>query len=377
MPAEGASWPATFRRAVGQRDMNAAIAAHERFLQGRGTGRLVMRFAEALELDCGRRLLNEADFTGAHLQGSTFAGTHLERAALYCADLRGCDLRACNLRRADLRGASLAGATLNGAVLDEADMRAASLLVADSSGGYHDIAVLSGRPKRKSPHDGADFTNCSMKGASLRESNLKGADFSGAILEGADLSGAKLTDALFHEAVLTGVHLDTLRLSRDQLRGCVLDPTDEAMQRVEALRAVLEAAAEWVESGGRRGARPVLDGEDLRPLAGSFRGRVLTALSARRAVAIGIDFSGCELQGANFDGADLRGATFDNADLRGASFRQARLSHAQFRAADTSPLRLPDRRLHATSFVGASLHRAVFDEGAVPRGPEAAARAAG
>ena len=67
MPAEGASWPATFRRAVGQRDMNAAIAAHERFLQGRGTGRLVMRFAEALELDCGRRLLNEADFTGARL----------------------------------------------------------------------------------------------------------------------------------------------------------------------------------------------------------------------------------------------------------------------------------------------------------------------
>ncbi len=342
-----------------QAEMDAALAAHERFLRGSGGTRIILRFVEATGLDCRRRLLNDADFTGARLEGSQFAGSHLERASFYCADLRGCDLRSSNLRRSDLRGASLAGAALNGAMLDAADMRAACIVEADSKGGFRTLP----RPGTNGVVQdglGADFTNCAMRGVRLRDANLKGANFSGAILDGADLTGAKLIGALFHGAVLTSVAMSDMALSAEQLGSCVLDPGPEAVARAVRLRAMIEQAGEWVETGGKCGAAAVLDNEDLRPLRGAFRGRVLSALSARAVCAIGVDFSGCELQGANFDGADLRGASFDSADVRGATFRDAQLSHAQFRGADLSALVLPDGSARLPNFTGAALDRTDF-----------------
>ncbi|HEY5412738.1 MAG TPA: pentapeptide repeat-containing protein [Caulobacteraceae bacterium] len=328
---------------------------HERFLGGVGGRRAMLRFVNGVGLDGRSRLLNESDFTGADLSGGLFAGCHFEAASLQCADLSGCDLRAANLRRADLRGARLAGASLNGAMLDEADMRSAYIAIADPRVG---VRLHSPQGSRASS-DGAatDFSNCAMRGVRLRNANLKGANFGDAILDSADLAGAKLTDANFKGAVMTGMEIARLPLSEAQLTGCVVDPTTAALQRADVLCDMLSQAEVWAETGGRKGAPAVLDGEDLRPLGWRLRARMLTALSARNVCAVRADFSGSQLQGANFEGADLRGANFEGADLRGACFRGAKLSHASLCRADLRPLALPDGRMHFPDFSGAIMER--------------------
>ena len=244
------------------------MTSHEKFLRGQGGSRAILRFVDSTGLRLARRMLNDVDFTGSDLSGGVFAGCHLERASLYCADLSGCDLRASNLKRGDLRGACLMGATLNGAVLDEADMRAAYVAIADGRGGMQ-MRWRPGPAGRRD--DAADFTNAAMRGVRLRGANLKGANFAGANLDGADFAGAKLTDAVFHGAIMTGVALGDLALTAAQLAGCVVDPGPEALARMPQIAAMLREATEWVESDGIRGAPGVLDGEDLRPLAGALQ----------------------------------------------------------------------------------------------------------
>ncbi|HEX4183910.1 MAG TPA: pentapeptide repeat-containing protein, partial [Caulobacteraceae bacterium] len=69
-------------RLLGDAGFSAFAAAHEKFLRGSGGARAILRFVEAPGVDARRRLLNDADFTGANLRGASFAGSHLERAAL-------------------------------------------------------------------------------------------------------------------------------------------------------------------------------------------------------------------------------------------------------------------------------------------------------
>jgi len=334
---------------------DAIADAHERFVRGRGGVRAEFRFADLAGLDARRRLLNDSIFIGANLQGSLLAGAHFERAAMQGANLRGCDLRAANLRRADLRGASLAGASLNGAVLDEADLRA--------------IRIIRAGPNHSGfgrPHEGAadgfsaDMSYCALRGARLCAANLKGVNFTGAVLEGANLTGANVAGAIFTGAVITGAIGATQTMTAEQLSACVHDPLDKAVARRPVLAAKLEACALWIETGGAQGAPAVLDNEDLRPLGGLLRERLLTAMSARGARAIGVDFSASQLQGANFRDADLRGAVFDAADLRGACFEGAQLAHARFGRAILTPLLLIGGRLIAPSFKGAVLERTDF-----------------
>jgi uncharacterized protein YjbI with pentapeptide repeats len=185
------------------------------------------------------------------------------------------------------------------------------------------------------------------------------------VLDAADFTGAKLTGALFNDAVLTALAGVEPALSEEQRRTCVFDPGPEVMARAPMLIAQLQQADAWAESGGQQGAPAGLDDEDLRPLRRAFRGRALPALSARRVRAIGLDFSGGQLQGAAFDGADLRGAVFEDADLRGASFRDAKLAHARFGRADLSPLAGAGGKLHHPNFDGASLDRADFSRTAL------------
>jgi len=116
------------------------------------------------------------------------------------------------------------------------------------------------------------------------------------------------------------------------LEGCILDVSPQAQAKSASLNAKLDAHQAWISSDGKTRHCAVLDGEDLRPLHKLFAGRQLTGLSARRTIAIGIDFSKCELQGAKFDGADLREANFSHAELSGASLRAAKLAHAKFQA---------------------------------------------
>ena len=328
---------------------------HERFARGRGGARADLRFAELEGIDGRRRLLNDAIFVGANLKNALLAGAHFERAALQGANLRGCDLRAANLRRADLRGASMAGASLNGAVLDEADLRAIRIIRAGTNhSGFG--------PSHAGAADGlaADMSHCAMRGARLCAANLKGVNFTGAVLEGANLTGANVAGAVFTGAVITGAIGATQTLTAEQLSTCVHDPVDAAVARRPMLAARLEACAAWVESGGAEGAPAVLDHEDLRPLGGLLRERLLTALSARGVRAVGVDFSASQLQGANFRDADLRGAVFDAADLRGACFENAKLAHARFGRAILAPLHLIGGRRMAPNFNGAVLERTDF-----------------
>jgi uncharacterized protein YjbI with pentapeptide repeats len=321
-----------------QQELNAVLLAHERYLHQKAGGTLAQLSAMDLSrLNFAQRNLRGADLSGSTLVSATLARADFERANLYCADLRLADLRHANLRHADLRGTSLRGANLSCAILDNADLRSASMAGASAQSTYVAIDSSNGG-------GGVDFTNCSMKRASLTGANLKGVNFNGALLQGAIFKGAKLADVTFRGAVLTGVNLRDLDVPASALEGAITEPSAEAAAHAMDLKPRLDVHQLWIRTGGKEGAPAVLDGEDLRPLQSFFAGRHLTGLSARNAIAIGVNFSGCQLQGARFEGADLRDADFSEADLRAASFRGALLAHARFARANLLPLTLKDGR---------------------------------
>jgi len=347
----------------------ALLDAHEAFLAGRRGGRrATLSHIVAQGYNADWRSITDARFDGADFSGSSFVCADLSRTSLYCANLSRCDFRGARLQRADLRGATFAGASLVGANLDGADMRAAVLWASDDARGLRRVGPreLDGSGNAGIVH-GVDFSNCSLQGARMREANLKNADFTGANLSGADLFGAKLEGVRLDGAILSGVDVTRLQVAPSALKGCILDPTREAIARVGHIRAELERAHDWITTGGTPAN---LDGYDLRPAGELFRDRLIAGLQARNTVAIGVDFSKAKLQGATFEGADLRSARFGGADLRGVSFVGANLSHAQFDGVITGELELrPGHRL-PTRFDGAKLvgtPMAPAPEGAQPQ----------
>jgi uncharacterized protein YjbI with pentapeptide repeats len=346
-----------------QVELDQYIAAHERFVARQPQGRrLSMIYLQAQEMAFSGRDLRGADFTGSNLQRARLVRANLERANLFCVDLCGADLREADLRRADVRGVSLRNARLSGAALDEADMRDAALTRADVSAGFAQAgrsAALAGEGDKIL--FSVDFSHCSMRRAKLANAKLVGANFSGALLQGVDLKGAVLNGARFDGAVIDGALISGAKLDPDALKNCVTAPTPQAVARARELRERLAAAERWISTGGREGAAAVLDEEDLRPLDKAMEGRPLTALSAKRACAIGVSFAGAQLQGARFDGADLRGADFMGADLRGASFRDANLRHARFDMADVRPLPMASGGARSICLDGANLSEGCFE----------------
>jgi uncharacterized protein YjbI with pentapeptide repeats len=208
-------------------------------------------------------------------------------------------------------------------------------------------------PNRGGGDGTVDFSNCSLKRASFGNAKLDGANFSGALLQGANFRGAKLKNVKFDGAILTGVDLRDLGVPPELLTGCIMDASPAVLERFETLRSRLDAHQEWIVSGGKLGSHCVLDGEDIRTLQKLVIGRPLTGLSARNAIAVGLNFSGSQLQGARFDGADLRDANFSSADLRGASFAGAKISHANFDKADLRGLVLGSGQVRTVSFADA------------------------
>ena len=166
-------------------------------------------------------------------------------------------------------------------------------------------------------------------------------NFSGAILEGANFKNAQLSNVTFKNTVLTGVNLADLGVPREALEGCVLSMTREAAEKAGVLAARLDAHQLLITSGAAKGAPACSTARICAPCSTSFAGRPLTGLIARRVTAIGLDFTGSQLQGARFDGADLRECDFSGADLRGASFKDAKLAHAKFEKTNLGSLNLP------------------------------------
>jgi uncharacterized protein YjbI with pentapeptide repeats len=337
-----------------QEQLDLALDSHRRFMQQTGGARGMFRSADLRGLDLSARLLNEADFTDALMCGCMIEGADLERTVLYRSDLRSANLIDANLRYANLRGALLSSAVMNGARMDGADLKRAILAQSED---YDPLGEgEDAEPRTRS----ADCAHCSMRGVRLVDADLSGVNFAGAILAGADFSGARIEGANFEGAVLTGVPVDRLPFTAEQLAGCIRDPDPAAIERAPQLMRALDEAEAWVQSDGRKGGPAMVDGHDLRPLGQALRGRSLAGFSAKRTCAVGVDFSGCRLEGANFEGADLRCAIFDGAVLRGASFRNAKLAHARFHSAILEPLTLPDGRLHPPSFAGAEITGADF-----------------
>lgn len=335
------------------------ITDHERYVRRQNGGtRAFLRFADLSRRDLTGRMLDEIDCTGADLSDAILRRASAVRAAFFGADLTRADLTDIMASRADMRGARLSGARLNNAVLDEADLRKAVLAIAGDA--WHIVrpggigASMAAANLEEADAGRVDFSNCSLKSARLRGANLKGAIFTGAVLAGADLKGAVLSDAVFHDAVMTGIDLADLNIPAEALKGCVVDPTPQAWAKRDELIAALDEAEAWANSGGRRGRPANLDHMDLRVLGNALENRVLPALSARHATAVGVRFSDSQLQGANFQGADLRDATFAGTDLRGAVFRDARLAFSVFADADISALPLSGGWEKLTDFQGAN-----------------------
>ncbi|GAA0547279.1 hypothetical protein GCM10008941_28970 [Rhizomicrobium palustre] len=278
------------------------------------------------------RDLSEADLSCASLRGADLRGVNLAHASLFCADLRDCDLRNARLDHADLRGASFKGANLSHAILDQADLRPASLLY------MGDTVKFQGNSHSESPFGAVDFSQAMLRYTSFRNTKLDNANFTDASIEGAAFRGSRLRNACFRNAVMTGVHLDDL--SSRALEQALRPPSPDALERAKPVLTALWAHHEWFVSGGKKGRPAMIDGEDLRPLAKSLKGLCLAGLSARRVIAYGVDFSGCQLQAAHLDGADLRVANFDGADLSGTDFSGAKLSHASFKDAKIGDLTL-------------------------------------
>lgn len=331
-----------------QIELSGILAEHERYLSGRGGTRALLKGADLDGCVLANRKLDEVELIGASLVDANLHGSSLVRASLFCANLQGCNLRNTTLAHADIRGASFKGADLSFAVLDSADLRSATMMVVGPGG----ISVID-HVNKGAAFGGVDFSNCSLRHASFGKARLEGANFNGALLLGTSFRGARLTDAKFTGAVLMGVNILELNLPRDAFVDCVFDVQPAARARAELLQTKVELHQQWVATDGKDGASAMLDGEDLRPLHDKFSGRSLIGLSARGAVGIAMDFSGCQLQGAKFDGADLRGADFTDADLSGASFHAAKLVHARFDRTRLGNLHLRSGEVLPPNFLGA------------------------
>jgi len=349
------------RTRISQADLNILLTSHERFLTGRGGARTHFKFADLSGLNLANRILNEIDFSGASLAHANLFGSSLVRACLYCSDLRGSDLRNAKLKYADMRGATFKGARLSHAVLDNADLRAAMMMCVEPGGVSIVGSERGGERKAVGGAHGVDFSHCSLKHVSFGNAKLDDADFSGALLQGANFRGARLSNAKLRGAVLTGVDLSQLQVPPEALAECLTDVSQQAVAKSDALKNALAIHQAWISSNGTQGTAAILDGEDLRPLQGSFAGRSLTGLSARDAIAVGVDFSGSQLQGAKFDGADLRDSDFSSAELCGASFKAAQLGHAKFDKAHLGNLRLLTGKVVTPSLLGAEAVAEQFD----------------
>lgn len=319
---------------ISHAELHRILSEHQRYRARQKGKRAQLQSAKLDGVMMAKRDLSEADLSGASLVGANLCGANLSGASLYCADLRGCDLRYARLDHADLRGASFKGANLGYAMMDFADLRAASML------RMGDRLKFQGNAHDESPFGAVDFSNASLRHASFRNAKLDNANFTDALLEGASFRGARMRTACFRNAVLSSFHLEELTVPASNLKASLAPPTPAAQHRAKALLAELMAHHAWFTTLGQKGRPATIDGEDLRPLAESLKGLCLAGLSARKVIAVSVDFSGCQLQAARFDGADVRAARFVTSDLSGASFLRAKRAHARFHNARIQDLRL-------------------------------------
>jgi uncharacterized protein YjbI with pentapeptide repeats len=315
-------------------ELETVLRTHSAFVSRVAGGcRALLMWRDLSGVDLTNRVLSDADLSGAVLTRASLRFAEFVGANLYCCDMRHVDGRYANFSHADMRGAVLSGSNLSQANLNHADFRPGRLTKLGRTGRQEFV-------ERVGTAVGVDFSHSSLCGASFEGARLRGANFSGAIIHATHFKGAHLKNAVFEGAVLSDINLDELHLSPAVLKSCILAPSPEAVSARPQQIVKLHFHQRWVNSDALEGKCAVFDGEDLRPIGDVIGKYKLTAMSAKRAIAVAMDFSGTELQGANFEEADLRGANFESTDLRGVRFRGARLDHAKFMGADMRALLL-------------------------------------
>jgi uncharacterized protein YjbI with pentapeptide repeats len=330
-------------------DLERILHAHSAFVS-RVTGgqRALLKACDLKGANLSNRMLSDADLSGSVLSGANLRFTEFVGANLFCCDLHGADGSYANFSHADLRGAVLSGCNLAHARLNCADCRPGRMLQKSDS-GLQDVI------DPETAAAGASFSHSLLNDVDFENARLEGADFSGAIIQASHFKGASLKNAVFQDAVLSGVDISEMQVPAAVLKTCIVAPSERSVSARAHQLEKLKAHQHWIETDGHEGVAAAFDGEDLRPLADMVRRCKLTAISAKSAVAVVMDFSGCELQGANFENADLRGANFENADLRGVRFHNARLEHARFGGADLRPLALHSGEYLSCDFTGAEM----------------------
>ncbi len=349
-------------------DIAGICDRHERFCRGLPGGvRAMFAHCDLSDADLSRRILADADFTGARMIAVNLSEAILDRAIFAGADLSEANLHRAAMRRADLKGARLNRANLSMVDMVEADLspggapfsgskRAVEATRTDLSGANLSRCKLMGIRASQANFDGALLVGCKLSHADLRTASLAGADLKGAIVDHAELNGANLTDA-----VLVGVNLSAAKLGSASLASALRDPdprSSEGRAIIERMR-IHEA---WVTSGGQDGKPAAFDGADVRVLA-TLAGYDLSAVSAKGAVFYGLDMRRIKLVGCNLENADLRHCDLRDADLRGARFRGARLDGANLTNARLDALNLSGGRRLEVDFTDASLRDTVMPAG--------------
>jgi len=99
-------------------------------------------------------------------------------------------------------------------------------------------------------------------------------------------------------------------------------------------------------------------------VAKDFKGRALTAISARNAIAVGADFRGVSFQGAHFDGRRSAATRHSTMRTSGACLSRSNLAQrAKFVKCDLRSLRLSKRdEVVTTNFADAFIGATSFSE---------------
>ena len=359
----------------------SGVVLRELSLAGRDLRGTKFRDAVLNGVNFSNSQLQEADFTGAEIDGCTFEGCQLEGACLEAVRGEEVDFSGANLTGANLKSADLGTLTVNEAVIHQANLERSRWLQVRGKGLKASSVQASGWILDEASLPDADFQDAVLTRAVFQfveapSGSFARANFGSAQLVKPNFDGADLEGIAARDAHLRGVALDSRVAEQFAAAGARVG------SRFAQWRAKRAGDAEQSDGGGR--STMLLRGAGVSLIAASFflggakvgaamvptvgagaalwRYRSQRGLRAQRRediekLAPGADLRGAQLRGAKLAGRDLRGIDLRNASLQGADLEGANLEGAKLDGARLDRCRLVRARLH-----GSSLKDAVLDD---------------
>lgn len=317
------------KRTLDQRDLNARLEAHRRWLDDPGSGT--------------RLQLRDTDLVGLTLTGN-----------LRLADFMKCDLTACTFR----------DVTFNGTRFVECD----------GTGALFDQVVSTGSRTQ--------MLNCDLRGTTWRQARLVNLGLTDVQMDGATLEFSSVTGTTMLQVRFIGATFRDFQFAGGTAGGC--DFTDARVERVKMLR--------WKANGCKFPKLQMgevlsfegttLSGCDLRAAVGNgldFSGDGANALKLdslaysdlseaelTQSVFKGVDVRGCNFTAAALAGAvltacDLAGCAFDRASGVNVKLNEAMADHVSFRGADLRGAEALQLHAARAIFADAKLDAVLFD----------------